>query len=102
MYDSGYALGEEQAGVVGGVLGVCVIREDEMGERRVEYFNERSDTPSDELDRFRADYRAELDAMEREQSEWDATAPPPGPGLSEAERRVMREELARRWPKGGG
>ena len=38
-YNSGYAAGEEEADVVGGVVGHCVIREDpETGERRVEYF----------------------------------------------------------------
>ena len=41
-YDSGYAHGEEQADVVGGVLGHYVIREHpETGERRVEYFHRK-------------------------------------------------------------
>ena len=38
-YDLGHAEGKKQADVVGGTLGVCVIREDpETGERRVEYY----------------------------------------------------------------
>ena len=42
-YESGRSHGLETADIVGGVVGVCVIREDpDTGERRVEYFNDRS------------------------------------------------------------
>ena len=55
-YEAGYQLGREAATVVGGLVGVCVIREIlETGERRVEYYNQKGTKNNErtKLDRTR-------------------------------------------------
>ena len=46
-YEAGYAHGTETADIVGGVFGVCHIRENpETGERTVEYFPQPEPPPA--------------------------------------------------------